>query len=124
MADKPILYAPVPEFGQLVEYITQGPLVDEVYGVMINTVPLAAHDLAGTDPMGGDVNLKLGSILVDFVKVLAIKIREMDLTSTDFSTVIPVSIRTRINVWLTNRGWANIPAGWTYRQLFVAIKAR
>lgn len=117
-------YTAIPEFGQLVEYVTQGPLVDGVYGAVINTVHLAEHDLAGTSQMGGDVNLKLISILLDFVKVLAIKTREMNLSTIDFSDVIPLAIRTRINVWLTNRGWANVPAGWTYRQLFVAIKAR
>jgi hypothetical protein len=33
-------YAAIPEFGQLVEYITQGPLVDGVYGIVIHAVPL------------------------------------------------------------------------------------
>lgn len=113
-------YAAIPEFGQLVEYITQGPLVDAVYGVVINTVPLATYDLAGTD--GSDVNLKLKSVLDDFVFVLAK--RNMDLSGIDFNAVIPTAIRTKINAFLTARSWPTVPAGYTWRQLFAAIKAR
>ena len=35
-------YAVIPDFSQYVEYITQGPLVDGVYGVVINRAPLDA----------------------------------------------------------------------------------
>lgn len=114
-------YAPIPAFGQLVEYITQA---ENGYGIVINTVPLADHDLAGTDPMGGDPAIKLRNILEDYVKVLAIKTRLMNLANIKFNAVIPTAMRTRINVWLTARGWTNVPAGWTYRQLLEAIKAR
>jgi hypothetical protein len=117
-------YAVIPEFGQLVEYITQvAPDANGFYDIKINTVPLATYDLAGIDSTR-DVNLTLRNVLEDFVKVLRIKIRTMDLTAIDFSGVIPNPIRIRINAWLTARGWTNVPSGWTYRQLFVAIKAR
>jgi hypothetical protein len=117
-------YAAIPEFGQIVEYVTQTPVVGDYCDVVINTVKLADFDLASVDPMGGDVNLRLQCVLEDYVKVLRIKARQMNLTSADFDNVIPAAIRTRINVWLTKRGWTNVPSGWTYRQLFVAIKTR
>jgi hypothetical protein len=118
-------YAIIPNFGQLTEFITQGPLTDGTYGIIINTVPLADHDLAGTtDTLGGDLVLKLQNILEDYVKVLAIKSRVMDLTNIQFNAVIPTAIRNRINAWLTARGWTNVPSGWTYKQLLNAIKVR
>ena len=33
-------YAVIPDFSQYTEYITQGPLVDGVYSVVINRAPL------------------------------------------------------------------------------------
>ena len=112
-------YAAIPDFGQLVEYVTQGPLVDGVYGVVINTVPLVTYDLAGTD--GSDVGLKLNSVLDDFVHVLAK--RNMNLSGIDFSVTIPTAILTKINAFLTARSWPTVPAGYTYRQLLTAVKA-
>jgi hypothetical protein len=38
--------------------------------------------------------------------------------------VIAEAVRTRLNTWLTARGYPNIPAGWTYRQVVIAIYNR
>jgi hypothetical protein len=38
--------------------------------------------------------------------------------------VIAAGVRTKMNTWLTARGYANIPAGWTYRQVVEAIYQR
>jgi hypothetical protein len=38
-------------------------------------------------------------------------------------TIAP-AIRTRLNTWLTNRGYPNIPAGWTYRRVVREIFER
>lgn len=97
-------------------------VVGDVYGVIINTVPLTTFDLAGVGE--GDVNLRLKNVLEDFIHILAIKTRNMDLTSADFNNVIPAGIRLKINVFLTAKGWPTVPAGYTWRQLFDAIKAR
>jgi hypothetical protein len=42
----------------------------------------------------------------------------------ELKDVIPVARRTRINEWLTARGYPNIPAGWTYRQVIEAVCRR
>jgi hypothetical protein len=57
-------YAAIPEFGQLVEYVTQGPLVNDVYGVVINHVKMDNFDLS--NPL---TNTNLQS---DYSKVTAI----------------------------------------------------
>lgn len=57
-------YAAIPEFGQLVEYVTQGPLVGGVYGVIINSVPLEVQSVLETLP--------LQSIKIDYTKINAI----------------------------------------------------
>lgn len=38
--------------------------------------------------------------------------------------VIAPAVRTRLNSWLSARGYPNIPAGWTYRQVVIAIYKR
>lgn len=38
--------------------------------------------------------------------------------------VIAPAVRTKINVFLTSRGFTNIPAGWTYRQVVNAVFQR
>lgn len=38
--------------------------------------------------------------------------------------VITTAVRTKLNTWLTARGYPNIPAGWTYRQVARAIIRR
>ena len=67
-------YAAIPEFGQLVEYITQGPLVDGTYGVIINRVKLesiitpivmASQTVAGNLP-------SLQAANADYAKINAI----------------------------------------------------
>lgn len=45
-------------------------------------------------------------------------------TLAELDDVITAARRTRINEWLTARGYPNIPAGWTYRQVLDAIAKR
>lgn len=42
----------------------------------------------------------------------------------EFETVITATRRTRINTWLTARGYPTIPAGWSYRQVVLAVGRR
>lgn len=42
----------------------------------------------------------------------------------ELDTVISSAVRSRINGWLTARGYPTIPAGWTYRQVIIAIFKR
>ena len=42
----------------------------------------------------------------------------------ELEDVIPTPRRTRINEWLSARGYPTIPAGWTYRQTIRAICRR
>lgn len=42
----------------------------------------------------------------------------------ELDNVIPAGVRTRINNWLTARGYPTILAGWTYRQVILAIYQR
>jgi hypothetical protein len=37
----------------------------------------------------------------------------------ELDDVIPAARRTRINEWLTDRGYPTVPAGWTYRHLIL-----
>lgn len=117
-------YAPIPEFGQYVEYITQAEpvLVDgqQFYGLVFNRVPITDFF---SDPEQ-DKDRVIHYILTDYVKVFRIVTRVLNLDGFDLDNVIPVLIRTKINAWLTNHGYPTVPAGWTYRQLLQAIKAR
>jgi hypothetical protein len=66
-------YAVIPNFGQLIEYITQGPLVGGVYGVVINRVKL--EDIInpiGIDGQSLNKTLILQGVVVDYAKVNAI----------------------------------------------------
>jgi hypothetical protein len=38
-------------------------------------------------------------------------------------TIAP-AVRTKLNTWLTNRGYPTIPAGWSYRQVINAVYQR
>lgn len=38
--------------------------------------------------------------------------------------VIAPAVRTRLNTWLTARGYPNIPVSWTYKQVVVAVYKR
>lgn len=38
--------------------------------------------------------------------------------------VIAAAVRTRLNTWLTARGYPTIPAGWTYRRVIEAVYKR
>jgi hypothetical protein len=42
----------------------------------------------------------------------------------ELDSVITTAARNRINIWLTARGYPNIPVGWTYRQVTIAIAVR
>lgn len=42
----------------------------------------------------------------------------------ELDNTIPAGVRTRLNTWLTARGFATIPAGWTNRQVVRAIFQR
>jgi hypothetical protein len=45
-------------------------------------------------------------------------------TWPELNDVITVAKRTRINTWLTSRGYPTIPAGWTYRQVIRTLCRR
>jgi len=47
-----------------------------------------------------------------------------DVKWAELDTTIPSAVRTKLNTWLTNHGQPTIPAGWTYRQVVVAIFTR
>jgi hypothetical protein len=73
-------YATIPEFGQLVEYVTQGPLVNGTYGVVINSIPLEVQPIL--EP------LPLQSIKTDYTKINAISpARIPDVTPTGLTTL-------------------------------------
>ncbi len=42
----------------------------------------------------------------------------------ELDEVISSTARNRLNTWLTNRGYPNIPAGWTFRRVIEAIFKR
>jgi hypothetical protein len=73
-------YAAIPDFGQLVEYITQGPLVNGTYGVVVNSIPLEVQPIL--DP------LPLQSIKTDYTKINAISpARIPDVTPTGLTSL-------------------------------------
>lgn len=39
----------------------------------------------------------------------------------ELANVITAGVRTKLNTWLTARGYSTIPAGWTNRQVIVAV---
>ena len=43
---------------------------------------------------------------------------------SQLNNTISSAHRTKLNTWLTARGYPNIPAGWTYRQVVQAIYQR
>jgi hypothetical protein len=72
-------YATIPDFGQLVEYVTQGPLVNGTYGIIINPVPLENQPLE---------TLPLQSIKNDYTKINAINpVRVPDVTQAGLTTI-------------------------------------
>ena len=99
---------PALDFGELVEYVTEGPVYHHV--------ALDQHDWTMREVVE--------AVLEDYVKVFRITARLLNLDRDDLNTVIPAGVRTRINTWLANRGYQTIPAGWTYKQLLVAIRSR
>jgi|GEM_PF-3546768 len=56
-------YAQVPDFGQITEFVTQGPLVGGIYGVVINRVPVESIPLE---------TLPLQAAKADYEKLAAI----------------------------------------------------
>jgi hypothetical protein len=117
-------YAQIPDFGQLVEYITQAEpaIVDgeTLYGLVFNRMPMTSF-------FGGDEQDEANTIhhiLSDYIHVFKIINRALNLDGIDLDNVIPLRIRTKINAWLSNHGYPTVPAGWTYKQMLLAIKAR
>jgi hypothetical protein len=73
-------YATIPEFGQLTEYITQGQLVDGIYGIVIHPVPLEAQPIL--EP------ISVQAINIDYAKVNSINpIRVPDVTPEGLTVV-------------------------------------
>jgi len=42
----------------------------------------------------------------------------------ELDNVISAGVRTKMNAWLTARGYPNIPADWTYKQVIMAVYQR
>jgi len=42
----------------------------------------------------------------------------------ELDMVIAAGVRTKINTWLTARGYPTLPAGWTYKQVVRAVYQR
>jgi hypothetical protein len=47
-----------------------------------------------------------------------------DVRWAELDGVIAAGVRTKLNDWLTARGYPTIPAGWTYRQVVRAVFKR
>jgi hypothetical protein len=47
-----------------------------------------------------------------------------DVKWAELDGVIAAGVRTKLNTWLTARGYPTIPAGWTYRQVVEAVYKR
>ncbi len=71
-------YAPVPQFGELVEFVTQGPLVGDTFGVTIHPVSMGQIDFAN------DVSIE--AIEKDFKSVEKVR-QPMDLTNDELDLV-------------------------------------
>ena len=73
MPDKPVVYAPIPEFGELVEYIIQSAPVEQddciYFGIEINPIPLGVHDL--------DNDLVLEAVISDYKYVSNVGARKI-----------------------------------------------
>jgi len=114
------IYEPIPDFGQLVEYITQAAPIEQngvlYYGLEFHHLPITRHEISEL--------LILRSILIDYVKVFMIRVRELDLDLPELTNPIPNAIRLRINTWLTEKGYPTIPAGTTYKQFLMALRNR
>jgi hypothetical protein len=113
-------YAPIPEFGQLVEYITQAAPIEQdgeiYYGLEFHHSPITRHEITDL--------LTLRAVLEDYVHVFRILVRVLDSELSELNIVIPAGIRTRINAWLTSRGYPTIPTRTTYKQFLVAVRNR
>ena len=100
------VYEPIPAFGQLVEYITQAAPIDQDgephYGLEFHHLPITRHETNNL--------LTLRAVLIDYVKVFLIRVRELDMDLPELTNSIPDAIRLGINNWLTERGYPTIPA--------------
>jgi len=113
-------YEKIPEFGQLVEYITQAAPVGDYYGLEFHHLPVTRGGLDLDDD--GIMDLRIREIFLDYIKVFRILIRELNLNLVELDKTIPRRVRLRLNIWLAARGWPTIPAGTTWKQLLVAIR--
>jgi len=97
MPDK---YAEIPEFGQIVEYITQADPVEQdgvmVYGVVINQVDLSDLDLTQ--------DIVMDAVLEDMAKVANLTDRADTVMSVSVVKPIPDDVLSRINERLAERG--------------------
>lgn len=81
-------YEKIPEFGQLVEYITQGPLIGDTYGIVINSVPLENCTI--------DSN-SLNSIKIDYEKINTISPTRIPNISDEGLTLLKTSVGIVLN---------------------------
>jgi hypothetical protein len=113
-------YAPIPLFGQIVEYITQVAPDDNGFcNVQINTLPLNTFDLAG---VSSNAVTNINNVFSDFAKVL--KSRAMDTSGATYSVVIPAGIRLQLNHWLAAQGFATDNVTSTYAQVLAAMRTK
>lgn len=61
--------------------------------------------------------------VAQFVPIVAIT-KSGDVRWAELDGVITTAIRNKLNTWLTARSLPNIPVGWTYKQVVVAIFKR
>ena len=110
-------FAPIPHFGQCVEYVTQvAPDSNGFCDVKINTVPVSQIDLTTSQ------NVK--AFFDNFVTILQLKSRTTDLTGADYQVVIPASIRLLLNTWLVANGFVMANVTSTYAQILTAMRTK
>jgi len=80
-----VVFAPIPQFGQLVEYITQGILINDIITVIINRVSM--EDIFTSDEKGDNSFLKplvLNALKSDYAKVSQLRnISNLEEVETD-----------------------------------------
>lgn len=68
---------------------------------------------------GSAAQLQAINALASVVGIVAVS--EGDVRWPELDGTISSGVRTKMNTWLSARGYPNIPAGWSYRQVILAV---